>query len=214
MYTPQLGEQFEDLGKQRHAARLGLWIFLSSETLLFAALFALYFAYRTHFPEIFEKGVGHNPKIIGSINTGILLLGSMSVAVAVNELRRGRRRMAVILASLTVLAALGFLVLKSYEYSIHFSEGIYPGSRGHFFEEHPEPGWGIFFTLYFAMTGLHGIHVLVGGSLLAWLSWWVARDRVGVAGAYRLEMGALYWHLVDLIWVFLWPMFYLMGRKG
>ncbi len=214
MYEPALEEHFDDLARQRHAARFGMWIFLASELLLFAALFVLYFGYRAHYPQVFSEGVGHNARAIGTLNTCILLLGSIAVALAVNELRRSRTRSAVLLLAATTLAAIAFLILKGSEYAAHLQEGIRPGGQGHFFLEHQEPGWPIFFTLYFAMTGLHAIHVAVGGALLGGMTWWVARRRVGAAGAYRVEMGALYWHLVDLIWVFLWAMFYLMGGHG
>lgn len=211
MYEPRLGIQFEDLPRQRHAARLGTWIFLSSELLLFAALFTLYFAYRAHFPAVFAEGVRHNAQLLGTLNTCILLLGSLAAAVAVQQLRRGRTRLATALLACTVLAALVFLVVKGHEYATHFDEGIFPNGRGRFFEEHREPGLPIFFTLYFAMTGLHAIHVIIGALLLATLAVWTARARVGEAGAYRVELGALYWHFVDVVWVFLWPMFYLLG---
>jgi len=214
MYEPELELHFEDLEKQRHAARFGMWIFLASELLIFAALFALYFAYRVHYPDIFVEGVGHNAKVIGTVNTAILLVGSTAVAVAVNELRRNRTRLGAALLALCALAAVVFLLLKSWEYAKHFHDGIRPGGAGHFFAEHPEPGWPLFFTLYFAMTGLHAIHVAVGGVIVGWLAWWVARDGVGRAGAYRVELGALYWHFVDTVWVFLWAMFYLMGKHG
>lgn len=212
MYEPELEGHFEDLGKQKHAVRLGMWIFLASELLFFTALFTLYAYYRTRHPAIFHEAVPHNPILLGTLNTVILIGGSTCIALAVNLLRRGRSRAA---AWLTVAAAgvgLAFLVVKAIEYGIHFDEGIYPGGRGHFFAEHPEDGWPIFFTLYFAMTGLHAIHVAVGAVLLGWLAWWQLRRKVGPEGAYRLEMGALYWHFVDTVWIFLWPMFYLMGK--
>jgi cytochrome c oxidase subunit 3 len=211
MYQPGLEHHFEDLEKQRHAAQLGMWIFLASELLLFAALFTLYYAYRAHFPQVFHEGVGHNPRHLGTLNTCILLLGSLTAALAVNALRRNRTGAARLLAAGTVVAAIGFLIVKIYEYGLHFQEGIFPGGAGDFFAAHPEPGWPIFFTLYFAMTGLHAIHVTLGGLLFAFITWWIGRARVGAAGAYRAELGALYWHFVDVIWVFLWPMFYLLG---
>lgn len=214
MYTPAPLDHFENLEKQWHASRLGVWVFLGSELLLFAALFTLYFAYRAHYPDVFMAGVAHNNKILGSLNTAILLGSSLLVAIAVSLAKRGVRGLAVILTSLTVVAALLFLVVKGTEYAQHFAEGIRPGGNGTFFDEHPERGWPIFFTLYFAMTGLHAIHVIVGGALLSWTAWWMVRERVGRGGAHRLELCALYWHLVDVIWVFLWPMFYLMGGGG
>ncbi len=211
MYEPRLELHFEDLPKQRHAARLGMWIFLASELLLFAALFTLYFGYRAHFPHVFAEGVRHNAQLLGTLNTCILLLGSVAAAIAVHELRRDRSRRAAALLGLTLLAAVAFLAIKGSEYTSHFEEGIRPGGEGAFFAAHPEPGWPIFFTLYFAMTGLHAIHVVIGAAILGWLAVWTARMRPGRAGAHRVELGALYWHFVDVVWVFLWPMFYLLG---
>jgi cytochrome c oxidase subunit 3 len=211
MYAPRLGVQFEDLPRQQHAARLGTWIFLSSELLLFAGLFTLYFAYRAHYPGAFAAGVHHNAQLLGTLNTCILLLGSLGAALAVHELRRDRRRPAVALLAATVAAAIVFLVVKGHEYDLHFAEGIFPGGAGDFFREHREPGLPVFFTLYFAMTGLHAIHVAIGAALLGWMAVWTARERVGAAGAHRVELCALYWHFVDVVWVFLWPMFYLLG---
>lgn len=211
MYAPRLEEHFEDLRKQRHAVRFGMWIFLASELLLFAGLFTLYFAYRLLHPEIFHEAVGHNARTLGSINTCILLLGSVAVAVGVNDLRRGGDRRAQLLFGTAALLAICFLGVKGYEYALHFREGIEPGGAGRFFAAHPEPGWPIFFTLYFAMTGLHAIHVAIGMALLATVAVWIRRRRPGAAGAHRAELAALYWHLVDVIWVFLWPMFYLLG---
>lgn len=130
MYTPAPLDHFGDLARQRHASRLGLWVFLGSELLLFAALFTLYFGYRAHFPDIFMGGVAHNNKILGSLNTVILLSSSLVIAIAVSFARRGQRGLAVILTSITVLAAFAFLVIKGTEYAQHFAEGIRPGGSG------------------------------------------------------------------------------------
>jgi cytochrome c oxidase subunit 3 len=154
--------------------------------------------------------VRHNTLILGSINTAVLLCSSFSVALGVHMLRDGQRWASVGLVALTVFLALCFVAIKLTEYGIHFREGIYPGGVGKFFDEHHEPGIKLFFTLYYAMTGLHALHVIVGGSVLAVLGWKIARRRILQPSAYVLEIGAIYWHLVDVIWIFLWPLFYLV----
>ncbi len=211
MYEARLLEHFEDMEKQRHAAKLGMWIFLGSELLFFNGLFTIYAFYRVAYPVHFRGAIEHNIKWLGTINTAVLVAGSLCVALAANFLRMGRRLIAVVLTLCTALAGVTYVVIKSIEYGIHFSEGIYPGGVGRFYQEHPEPGFKVFFTSYFATTGLHVIHVAGGVILLTWMAWWIHRDRVGPAGAYRLGIAGLYWHFVDIIWLFLWPMYYLLG---
>lgn len=209
-YVPKLQHHYQDMPKQRHAAKLGMWLFLGSEVLFFSGLFALYAAYRAHHPEIFRQGVALNDLTLGTINTAILIGGSLAVSCAVNALRRDMRGLAVLLTALTSLAGVAYLIIKGTEWGHHFSEGIYPGGNGSFFVENPEPAWAIFFTLYYALTGFHVIHVSVGVGLLGWVAWWIHRERVGSAGSYKLAIAAMYWHLVDMIWLFLWPLFYLL----
>ncbi len=211
-YRPVLEEHFEDLPKQEHAGRLGLWIFLASELLFFAALFTLFAGYRLEHAAVFDRAVKHNAVVLGSLNTAILLGGSTLAAVGVALFRRDRAGAGAALFAVTAALGLVFLAVKGTEYALHFEEGIFPGGAGRFFAEHPEPGYPIFFTLYFGMTGLHALHVIVGIGLLAWAAIWARRRQVGRHGAHRAELVALYWHFVDLIWIFLWPMFYLLGR--
>lgn len=182
-------EHFADAEKQAHAARLGMWIFLASELLLFAALFTLFAAYRVEHAAAFHEAVAHNTKVLGSINTAVLLVSSTCVAGGVHALRANRRRLSLALVFTTIALGALFVAIKLTEYAKHFAEGIYPGGENQF--------W----TLYFGMTGLHAFHVLAGMTLLA---------VIGTRGnLHRLEIAALYWHLVDVIWIFLWPLFYL-----
>jgi cytochrome c oxidase subunit 3 len=201
---------FENLNKQAHAARLGMWVFLASEVLFFAGLFALYATYRVEHPEGFGEGVLHNTVAWGSTNTGVLLVSSYTIALAVHELRRGKARGAAMLTAATIFLGLCFLAIKTGEYFEHFREGIYPGSVGEFFREHRNPGIGMFFTLYFCMTGLHALHVFVGMCVLSFLLFKILRGDVGVWAPHPLAIGAVYWHLVDVVWIFLWPLFYLV----
>jgi cytochrome c oxidase subunit 3 len=202
--------EFEDAGKRAHAASLGMWVFVASELLFFAGFFALYAAYRVEHPAGFGVGVETNTLAYGSINTAVLLVSSYTVALGVHELRRGRRGRAAALTALTVVLGGCFLAIKTAEYVHHFSEGIYPGGVGRFFESHPDAGTTIFYTLYFAMTGLHAIHVTVGMGILTWLAVRVRQGTVTPAMPHPLALGAVYWHLVDLVWIFLWPLFYLV----
>lgn len=202
-------EHFESLERQAHAARLGMWVFLASEVLLFGAAFALFVTYQVQFARAFATGVSHNTKYLGTLNTGILLLSSALVAIAVHALRGGHARLAARLVGCTVALGLAFLAVKAVEYHAHFDEGIYPGGVGHYFIEHRARGLSEFWTLYYGMTALHALHVTIGVVVLGVLALRIVRGRLGREDAYRLEIGALYWHLVDVIWIFLWPLFYL-----
>lgn len=203
-------EHFEDLAKQQHAARLGIWIFLGSEVLFFSGFFALYAAYRTEHPHGFGIGVLNNTIAWGSTNTAVLLVSSYTVALAVHELRRGKHKASAWLIGLTILLGLCFLGIKTGEYLKHFRDGIFPGGVGSFYRDHTEPGTVMFFTLYFCMTGLHAFHVFAGMCVLGFLLAKVIRREIGPRAPHALVVGAVYWHLVDVIWIFLWPLFYLI----
>jgi cytochrome c oxidase subunit III len=200
---------FEDLEKQAHAARLGMWVFLASELLLFAALFALYASGRAHYPEGFVEGVHHNTKLLGSVNTGVLLLSSYAVASSLNALREGRQRRTIVLLAITIALGFAFLAIKTFEYGEHFREGIFPGQKGQFFVEHSEGGLAPFWTLYYLMTGLHALHVIAGMTLLGVMLVKVSRGSAHAGRTHVLANAAVYWHLIDVIWIFLWPLFYL-----
>jgi cytochrome c oxidase subunit 3 len=208
--SDKAADHFEDLARQAHAARLGMWVFLSSEVLFFAGFFALYATYRIEHPAGFGEGVLHNTLALGSTNTAVLLVSSYTIALAVHELRRGKIRAAATLTATTIFLGLCFLAIKATEYLEHFHEGIYPGGVGAFFEHHEVPGIEMFFTLYFCMTGLHAVHVVVGMGVLAFLLRKVLRGEIGPTASHPLAIGAVYWHLVDAIWIFLWPLFYLV----
>jgi len=200
---------FESRATQAHAARFGMWVFLSSELLLFAGLFALYAAGRVAHPQAFAEGIAHSTKTIGSVNTAILLCSSTSVALAVECLKRGRQKLSAGALGITLLLGAAFLALKLTEYAEHFRDGIFPGGSGHFFAQHPAHGLALFWTLYFLTTGLHAIHVTVGLVLLSLTARRVSQRRIDPTRAYSLHNVALYWHLIDLIWIFLWPLYYL-----
>lgn len=199
-------DHFESMERQAESARFGMWIFLASEVLLFGSLFALYGAYRASWHHAFSEGVRENDAILGTLNTLLLLFSSFLIALGVHRLNRNRPKSALWLTLGTVCVGGAFLVIKFHEYGVHFSHGIFPGGKGAYFAAAPL-GTSIFFTLYFAMTGLHALHMFVGIAVMLWCA---RRIYAGRIGPHAFEVGALYWHLVDCIWIFLWPLFYLL----
>jgi cytochrome c oxidase subunit III len=209
MNRPVVAEHFADLRQQTHAARLGMWAFLGSEALLFAGLFALYSSYRAMYHADFHAAGGHMDLAIGSINTYVLITSSLTMALAIWAARVARLRLCALLLGATLLFGAAFLVLKGVEYSHHFREGLFPGIY-YTNRELPQNGAHIFFTLYYFMTGLHAAHVIVGMGVVSWCLLGALRRRWTPANHTGLELGGMYWHLVDLIWIFLWPLLYLV----
>jgi cytochrome c oxidase subunit 3 len=185
-----------------------MWVFLGSELLLFAGLFGLYTAYRAQYPADFASGVHHNELAIGTTNTVVLIVSSFTVAWSIHALRRDRRGVAIGALLVTMALGLLFLILKGVEYAHHFRDGVLPGHH-YAYAELPGHGARLFFTLYYFMTGLHALHMVGGLAVILWLTSRVWRRRTTRYAHTELEMGALYWHLVDSIWIFLWPLFYL-----
>jgi cytochrome c oxidase subunit 3 len=203
-------EHFDSLDRQERAAHLGMWLFLTSEVLLFGALFGLYTGYRLRYSAEFAEAASHNNVGIGTTNTALLITSSLFAAWAVHSMARGRRTA----TSLSLLATLAlgalFLSLKAVEYHEHFQVGIYPGVW-YRFAELRNHGANIFFTLYFLMTGLHALHVIGGMLALGVTLVLVLRGRFSALRHTPLELAVLYWHLVDVIWIFVWPVMYLAG---
>ena len=208
MRRPELAEQFSSIESQAHAARFGMWVFLGSETLLFAALFGLYGAYRTMYPADFAHAVAYNNAIIGTTNTAVLITSSLTVALSIHSLRQSRSKVAGWLLALTVMLGGVFLLLKGIEYREHFHEHIFPGAA-YASEKLPSHGANLFFTIYFLATGLHALHVIAGMGVLGGLAVFCMRNAYGAEYHLPVELAGLYWHLVDLVWIFLWPILYL-----
>jgi cytochrome c oxidase subunit 3 len=202
--------QYDSLERQHATARLGMWIFLGSESLLFAGLLALYAAYRFAYPAEFHAAAAHADVAIGTINTYILLTSSLTVALALHATRRGRRRATVAWLGATIGLGAAFTVLKATEYAGHLADGIAPGGW-YAFAGLPAHGAVLYVTLYYLMTGLHALHVLAGLVVLSWLAFRARRGDFTPTSHIALELGGLYWHLVDLVWIFLWPLLYLVG---
>jgi cytochrome c oxidase subunit 3 len=206
-----LAPWFSDMARQAEAARFGMWAFLGSEALLFTGIFALYAAYRALYPAEFGLAVIHNDAAIGTVNTLVLLTSSFTVALSLHEVRQGRPRRAALLLAASIAMAFMFLAFKALEYTEHIRAGIYPGAS-YAFPELPGYGAQVFFTLYYVATGLHAIHVIAGALVLGALAIGSWRGLYSPVYHTPLELGALYWHLVDIVWIFLWPCLYLMRQ--
>jgi cytochrome c oxidase subunit III len=192
----------DDLG-----SKIGMWLFIFTELLLFGGLFIVYSVYRFKNPVAFHLAAEELNVTVGTINTIILLISSMTVAMSVSAIQMGKQRLSVILLEITILLAMCFLLNKYFEWTGKFGHGIYPGSK-----QLMQLGSGdvLFFGLYFAMTGLHAFHIIIGIIVLAVMLNKVNKGSINQENYVQLENGGLYWHLVDLIWIFLFPLFYLI----
>ncbi len=186
---------------------MGMWLFLFSELILFGGMFIIYAVYRFKHPDEFRLAASELDTFIGTINTIILLTSSLSVAMSITAIQRGRKRLSMTLVGTTIVLALLFLVNKYFEWSHKISLGIYPRSPE--LTGKPE-GEILYFGLYYVMTGLHALHVVVGMVILAVMFAFIAKGSINKNSFVRLESGGLYWHLVDIIWIFLFPLFYLI----
>jgi cytochrome c oxidase subunit III len=207
--SPHLAHHFPNLRVQEDAARLGMWLFLATEILLFTVLFTAYAVYRYLFPAAFDEASKFAHVAMGATNTVVLITSSLTVALAIYYARQGERRKTVALLAVTIAFGAAFMVLKGFEYHHHWVEGQLPGKYYHF-AGLSLPGVPMYFTIYFLMTGLHGLHVLIGMGVLAWVAARAARGDFSREYSTPVEMGGLYWHLVDLIWIFLFPLLYLL----
>jgi cytochrome c oxidase subunit 3 len=210
-HDPRLQHHFDDAGQQHEAATLGMWVFLATELLFFGGLFAADMIYRVWYPETFGDASRTLDITLGSVNTVVLITSSLTMAFAVRAAANGQRRQLMILLVLTMVLGLVFLGIKGVEYHQKFVEHHIPGLGFHFEGTAPERA-NLFFSLYFAMTGLHALHMIIGLGLLTVMFVMAARGRFSVAWHTPVEMSGLYWHFVDIIWIFLFPLLYLVDR--
>jgi cytochrome c oxidase subunit 3 len=188
-------------------SKLGMWLFLFTEVLLFGGLFLVYSVYRSMHPQDFHAAAAGLSTVLGTVNTIILLTSSLTMAVAISALQRGNMRTSVLLQSATIVLGLVFLVNKYFEWSGHIHEGLYPNAPELLSRSHGEI---LFYGLYYVMTGLHGLHVVAGLALIGIMLVLTLRQRITGNDHGKLENAGLYWHLVDLIWIYLFPLFYLI----
>ncbi len=197
---------FEEV-KDHTSAKLGMWLFILSELLLFGGLFILYSAYRYKNPVDFHHGSKELNVLLGTLNTIILLTSSLSMAACISAIQKGQRKLSTYLLLVTMALGLLFLVNKGFEWGTKIEHSIYPNSPTLLTRSKGEV---LFFGLYYVMTGLHGLHVLVGVGVLSVMLVFVANNKVNQMHFTPLENSGLYWHLVDIIWIFLYPLFYLI----
>lgn len=190
-----------------YASKLGMWLFLFTEVLLFGGLFVLYMAYRQLYFPFFQLGAKELKIAMGALNTLILLTSSLTMVFSIVALQRNNIRLSLIWLVTTILFAFGFLVVKFFEWSDKFSHGMFP--KGEELLNSPM-GIKVFFGLYYSMTGLHGLHILIGIGVLVYMFFRILSGKVTPEKFVPLENAGLYWHLVDLIWIFLFPLFYLL----
>lgn len=189
------------------ASKMGMWLFLFTELLLFGGLFLVYLIYRYKNPEGFYNASLNLDVLIGTINTIVLLTSSMTIAMSITATQKGDYKKATWLMWITVLAALVFMVNKYFEWTAKFDHGLFPG-MDHF--NHLEYGERLFYFLYFMMTGLHALHVIVGAVFIIFVIRYLQKGKVHSSKFMLQENAGLYWHLVDLIWIYLFPLFYLI----
>ena len=204
-----LAEQFDDLPQQREAATLGMWTFLATEILFFGGMFLGYLIYRHAYPAAFAAASRHTIVLYGTMNTAILLTSSLTMAMAVYAAQKNRQKWLVRYLLFTVFLGCCFLAVKALEYHADLTEHLWPGA--HFKQGLPQQAQ-IFWFLYWAMTGLHALHVTVGIGVLSIIAWMAHRRRFSEEYHTPVEVSGLYWHFVDIVWIYLYPLLYLINR--
>ena len=205
-----LQHHFVDAAQQREASKLGLWIFLLTEILLFGGLFCAYAIFRAWYPDMFYNAHKHLNVTLGAVNTVVLILSSVTVALAIRSMQLDKPKQTILFLILTIAFASTFLVIKYVEYSHKIHLGQLPG-KFYFYQGIEGTNPHIFFSIYFGMTGLHGLHVLGGMGFLSWVLHRTFKGDFSSEYYTPLELGGLYWHLVDMIWIYLFPLLYLIG---
>jgi cytochrome c oxidase subunit 3 len=206
-----LAHQFDAPEQQLEASRLGMWVFLATEVLFFGGMFTGYTVYRFAYRDAFAHASNHLDVWLGSVNTAILICSSLTMALAVHSAEEGRRKPIIIFLLATMILGGIFLGIKFYEYYQKFEEHLVPGWDFRF--EAVNPGEAeIFFSFYFAMTGMHALHMIIGFGLQTYLVVAAWRERFSAKYHTPVEIVGLYWHFVDIVWIFLFPLLYLVGR--
>jgi cytochrome c oxidase subunit 3 len=213
---PHFQHHFTTMEQQFDTTKIGMWIFLTTEVLLFGGLFVGFGMMQARFPEMFKEAHEHLQRPLGALNTVVLLFSSWTMVMGVLSARTNQKKKTVMFLIITILCACIFLGVKYFEYSHKFEEGLLPGHFYHHVGDripvvNGANGYATFFSFYFMMTGLHGIHILVGIGLLAWIAARANRGEFNSDYYTPVDLVGLYWHLVDLIWIYLFPLYYLIS---
>lgn len=214
----RLEDQFTNLEHQHEVSSLGMWVFLATEVMFFGTLFVSLGVYRSAYPEVWEKASAKLNWVIGGINTVVLLVSSLTMVLAVHYASLGQRKRVMHFLGLTAFLGLCFLILKGYEYYSDYVEYLIPGWRFRDQEwisaglkAEDVPHVKLFLLFYWIMTGLHGLHVFIGILVVLVMLWLTWRGHFSAVYYAPIDVTALYWHFVDLVWIFLLPMLYLLG---
>ncbi|MGD0872053.1 MAG: cytochrome c oxidase subunit 3 family protein [Bryobacteraceae bacterium] len=212
--SPQLRVQFDTEAQQKDASTLGMWLFLITEVMFFGGMFLVYTVYRNAYPGIFAIASSSLNVYIGAANTAVLLCSSFTMVLAVRAAQLGQRNAIILFLILTLILGGVFLGVKAYEWNEKFQERHIPGSSFHFEGMQPDEQAHaqLFFSLYFAMTGLHALHMVIGVGMLLFLIRQAQKGKYSAAYMTPVDLGGLYWHFVDIIWIFLFPLLYLIDR--
>jgi cytochrome c oxidase subunit III len=210
-HQPELKHHFDDLDQQHEAATLGMWLFLATEVLFFGGLFTAYMLYRVWYPDTFGAASRTLDITLGTINTTVLITSSLTMALAVRAAATDERRKLMLFLVLTMVLGAMFLGIKGVEYYQKFEEHHIPGFGFHFEGTAPERA-NLFFSLYFAMTGLHALHMIIGLVLMTVMLVMAWRGKFSARWHTPVEISGLYWHFVDIVWIFLFPLLYLVDR--
>jgi cytochrome c oxidase subunit 3 len=213
-HHPALAHHFENLDQQKEAATLGMWVFLVTEILFFGGAFVAYSVYRGWYPEAFAASSHTLDLTLGAVNTVVLIASSLTMALAVHAAQTGDRKLLMLFLVATMLLGAVFLGIKAVEYADKFEHHHVPGPAFHFEPEELARHAQIFFSLYFVLTGLHALHMVIGLGIMLWMLSWVWTGRISPEYASPIEISGLYWHFVDIVWIFLFPLLYLLGRHA
>ena len=206
-----LKHQFDDLGQQKEASIFGMWIFLVTEVMFFGGMFAGYAVYRWKYHEAFVAGSNRLDLFWGATNTVVLILSSLTMALAVRAAQTNKRKALMLFLVLTMILGGVFLGIKAVEYSHKFHEHLVPGPSFEFTGADPQHAQ-IYFSFYFAMTGFHALHMIIGIGIMATILWMSYQGRFSAEYYNPVEVSGLYWHFVDIVWIFLFPLLYLIGH--
>jgi cytochrome c oxidase subunit III len=201
---------FRDAFHEFVTAKEGIWLFMVTEILMFGGLFVGYFLMHARFPDMFAEGASHLDWRMGAFNTVVLILSSWTMALGIHYIQTGKNKKATTMLAITIACGAIFMVVKYFEYKAKFEHGLLPG---HFFHAHEfhHANLGMYFGFYFCMTGLHGLHVLIGMGVIGWV---LKRHLKGEFNEHYytpVEGVGIFWHIVDLVWIFLFPLLYLVG---
>jgi cytochrome c oxidase subunit 3 len=209
-HNPNLQHHFYSMEQQLEASILGMWVFLVTEIMFFGGMFMIYILYRVLYPEGWVLGSNHLDVALGALNTGVLICSSLSMALAVRAAQVGSRRGQVVNLILTIAFGSVFLIVKYFEYAEKFEHHLVPGPN--FDMSLPLANQQqLFFSIYFMMTGIHALHMVIGIGLMLVILAMAWRGRFGPSYYTPVEVSGLYWHFVDIVWIFLFPLLYLLG---